>query len=207
MGVARALPAVAAVWVVALGAAVWALWRLETPADRPLVRLDVDLGADAAFPPVGNGSSIAGANGTQALAGAVTPNMDVAVDAVGNVYFASLSTNVIRKISIGPPLPPNTVTVARNTNNIVQVSFFESANHGGIPITGFTASCEGAVASASGTASPINVTYSTPYDGARCRVTATNDQGTHGTLRCALCTQSSAPVLQVSSGTALPAQR
>ncbi len=57
---ARALPwAVAAALLVALGIALWAPWRSETPADRPLVRLDVDLGADAAFPPVGNGSSIA----------------------------------------------------------------------------------------------------------------------------------------------------
>ena len=36
--------------VVALGVALWAPWRSETPTDRPLVRLDVDLGADAAFP-------------------------------------------------------------------------------------------------------------------------------------------------------------
>ena len=46
----RALPAVTALLVVALGVALWAPWRSETPANRPLVRLDVDLGADAAFP-------------------------------------------------------------------------------------------------------------------------------------------------------------
>jgi eukaryotic-like serine/threonine-protein kinase len=46
--VARARPAVAAVLVVALGIALWAPWRSEKPADRPLTRLDVDLGA--AFP-------------------------------------------------------------------------------------------------------------------------------------------------------------
>src|SRR5205085_6562109 len=52
---ARALPwAVRAVSVVALGIAVWAPWRSEKPIDRPLVRLDVDLGADAAFPSASN---------------------------------------------------------------------------------------------------------------------------------------------------------
>jgi len=38
------------VLVVALGIALWAPWRSEKPVDRRLVRLDVDLGADAAFP-------------------------------------------------------------------------------------------------------------------------------------------------------------
>ena len=57
--VERALPAVSAVLVVALGIALWAPWRTEKPVDRPLVRLDVDLGADAAFPVFNNGSSVA----------------------------------------------------------------------------------------------------------------------------------------------------
>jgi len=59
--VARALPAAAAVLIVALGIALWAPWRSEKPVDRPLVRLDVDLGADAAFPNVNNsnGTSVA----------------------------------------------------------------------------------------------------------------------------------------------------
>ena len=58
---ARALPAVAALLVVALGIALWAPWRSEKPIDRPLVRLDVDLGEDAAFPTVNNsnGTSVA----------------------------------------------------------------------------------------------------------------------------------------------------
>ena len=48
---ARALPwAVVAVSVVALGVALWAPWRSETPVDRPLVRLDVDLGANVSLP-------------------------------------------------------------------------------------------------------------------------------------------------------------
>ena len=55
----RALPAVSAVLVVALGIALWAPWRSEKPVDRPLVRLDVDLGADAAFPTFNNGTSLA----------------------------------------------------------------------------------------------------------------------------------------------------
>jgi serine/threonine-protein kinase len=57
--VARALPAVAAILAVALGIALWAPWRSEKPVDRPLVRLDVDLGADLAFPTLNNGSSVA----------------------------------------------------------------------------------------------------------------------------------------------------
>ena len=49
--VARALPwAGAAALFVALSVALWALWRVEKPVDRSLVRLDVDLGADSAFP-------------------------------------------------------------------------------------------------------------------------------------------------------------
>ena len=35
--------------------AVWAPWRAETPVDRPLVRLDVDLGADVSLPLPGAG--------------------------------------------------------------------------------------------------------------------------------------------------------
>ena len=37
--------------VVALGVALWAPWRSEKAVDKPLVRLDVDLGADVALPP------------------------------------------------------------------------------------------------------------------------------------------------------------
>jgi serine/threonine-protein kinase len=55
----RALPAVATILAVALGVALWAPWRSEKPVDRPLVRLDVDLGADLAFPALNFGSSVA----------------------------------------------------------------------------------------------------------------------------------------------------
>jgi serine/threonine-protein kinase len=58
----RALPwVVAAVSVVALGIALWVPRRSETTVDRPLVRLDVDVGADATFPSANviQGSSIA----------------------------------------------------------------------------------------------------------------------------------------------------
>ncbi len=44
--------------VVALGIALWAPWRGTKPADRPLVRLDVDLGADVSLPTPGLVSSV-----------------------------------------------------------------------------------------------------------------------------------------------------
>src|SRR5262252_4570630 len=65
----RAVP-----WVVAATAlvatavvSVWSSWRADTPIDRPLVRLDVDLGADVSLPaPTSVGSSVAiSADGTR----------------------------------------------------------------------------------------------------------------------------------------------
>ena len=50
-----------AVGVLAIVAAIalWALWRVSQPVDRPLVRLDVDLGADVSFPaPSPSGSTV-----------------------------------------------------------------------------------------------------------------------------------------------------
>jgi len=44
--------AAAGVLALALGIALWAPWRSEKPVDRPLVRLDVDLGADVSLPDV-----------------------------------------------------------------------------------------------------------------------------------------------------------
>jgi serine/threonine protein kinase len=58
----RVLPwTVAAALAVAFGVAVWAPWRSEKTTDRPLVRLDVDMGDDAAFPSTNGifGSNIA----------------------------------------------------------------------------------------------------------------------------------------------------
>src|SRR5262245_51204182 len=50
---------VAAVSVVALGISLWAPWRSEKPVDRPLVRLDVDLGSDVSLgSPVGSDAII-----------------------------------------------------------------------------------------------------------------------------------------------------
>jgi serine/threonine-protein kinase len=47
----------AAVLAGALGIALWAPWRAEKAAERPLARLDVDLGADVSFPAPGAGGS------------------------------------------------------------------------------------------------------------------------------------------------------
>ncbi len=56
----RAWPGVAAALAVGLAIAVWAPWRAERPLNRPLVRLDVDLGAGISLPaPNGAGSSVA----------------------------------------------------------------------------------------------------------------------------------------------------
>ncbi len=45
--------------VAALGIALWAPWRAQKPVDRPLVRLDVDLGEDVSLPrPGASGSSV-----------------------------------------------------------------------------------------------------------------------------------------------------
>jgi serine/threonine protein kinase len=52
-------PLVAALLTVALAIALWAPWRAEKPVDRPLVRLDVDLGADVSLPAPTNLSSVA----------------------------------------------------------------------------------------------------------------------------------------------------
>jgi serine/threonine protein kinase len=52
--------AVAGALSIALGISLWALWRATQPVDRPLVRLDVDLGADVSLLPVTSlGSSVA----------------------------------------------------------------------------------------------------------------------------------------------------
>src|SRR5262249_54588339 len=56
----RALPWAVAAMALATTAAVWSSWRAGTPIDRPLVRLDVDLGADVSLPaPTSVGSSVA----------------------------------------------------------------------------------------------------------------------------------------------------
>src|SRR5262249_40495807 len=57
----RALPwAVAATALAAGGGTVWSSRRADKPIDRPLVRLDVDLGADVSLPaPTSSGSSVA----------------------------------------------------------------------------------------------------------------------------------------------------
>jgi len=56
----RALPwAVAATALATTAVAMWSSWRADKPMDRPLVRLDVDLGADVSLPaPASLGSSV-----------------------------------------------------------------------------------------------------------------------------------------------------
>jgi Tol biopolymer transport system component len=60
----RRLPWIAAAGVMTVVAAVsmWAPWRTSQPAERPLVRLDVDLGADVALPGLGSTLNIAGSS-------------------------------------------------------------------------------------------------------------------------------------------------
>jgi serine/threonine-protein kinase len=67
---------VAAVLFLALGLALWAPWRAEEPVDRPLVRLDVDLGEDTVLPSANDlsGSNIAiSPDGTRLLYVSGTP--------------------------------------------------------------------------------------------------------------------------------------
>jgi serine/threonine-protein kinase len=58
-----------AVAVLAAGAAGWALWRATRPIERPLVRMDVDLGPEVALPPIAQipGSVILSPDGTRLL--------------------------------------------------------------------------------------------------------------------------------------------
>ena len=53
----------------------WAPWRVDAPADRPLVRLDVDLGADVSLPaPSSTGSSVViSPDGTRLVFASGTP--------------------------------------------------------------------------------------------------------------------------------------
>jgi hypothetical protein len=58
------LPWIAAVAVAVLAAGVlgFELWRATQPAERPLVRLDVDLGADVSLPTTGNSDNLGASN-------------------------------------------------------------------------------------------------------------------------------------------------
>jgi serine/threonine-protein kinase len=64
----------AGVLAVALGIALWALWRAQKPVDHPLIRLDVDLGADVSLPPVARGNPLAiSPDGTRLVYASGTP--------------------------------------------------------------------------------------------------------------------------------------
>ena len=72
---ARALPwAVAAAFAV-VAMLLWAPWRTQTPVDRPLVRLDVDLGSDVSLPAPGRASSVSiSPDGTRLVYASGTPS-------------------------------------------------------------------------------------------------------------------------------------
>jgi hypothetical protein len=65
----------AGVLAVALSFAPWAPWRSEKPVDRPLVRLDVDLGADVSLPAPGSSgiSVVISPDGTRLVYASGTP--------------------------------------------------------------------------------------------------------------------------------------
>jgi len=74
----RALPWTVAASILGLAVAVvllWASWRAETRVDRPLARLDVDLGADVSLPaPTAGGTSVAiSPDGTRLVYASGTP--------------------------------------------------------------------------------------------------------------------------------------
>jgi serine/threonine-protein kinase len=72
---ARALPwAVAAAFAV-VAMLLWTPWRTQTPVDRPLVRLDVDLGSDVSLPAPGRASSVSiSPDGTRLVYASGTPS-------------------------------------------------------------------------------------------------------------------------------------
>jgi Tol biopolymer transport system component len=72
------MPWIAAlVMTVVAGVALWAPWRAEKPVDRPLMRLDFDLGADVSLAPIAinGGSSVAiSPDGTRVAYSSGTPS-------------------------------------------------------------------------------------------------------------------------------------
>jgi Tol biopolymer transport system component len=70
----RAWFAVAVMILAAFGIALWAPWRAQKPVDRPLVRLDVDLGADVSLPaPLIGGAVAISPDGTRLAYASGTP--------------------------------------------------------------------------------------------------------------------------------------
>jgi trimeric autotransporter adhesin len=122
----------------------------------------------------GNGSATRPANGAPAMSGGVVPDMDIAFDALGNLYFASFTDNHIRKITRSAP-PAPTIGTAVVSNGQVTVSFTAAPFNGGAPVTGYIARCGNATGM--GTTSPITVSGLTTDVIVTCSVQASNYLG------------------------------
>ncbi len=122
----------------------------------------------------GNGTTTRAANGASALSGAVAPEMDIAFDALGNLYFTSFTDNHVRKITRAVPAAP-TIGTATGGANQASVAFTPPPFNGGAPVTGYTATCGSATGT--GTVSPIIVSGLTSGVAVTCSVRATNYLG------------------------------
>jgi alpha-tubulin suppressor-like RCC1 family protein/sugar lactone lactonase YvrE len=122
----------------------------------------------------GNGTTTLAANGASPLSGSVRADVDIAIDAHGDLYLANIGINQIRKITrSGPPAP--TIGTATAASHQITVSFTPAPFNGGAAVTGYTATCGSTTAT--GATSPIVVNglvNGTPYT---CTVFAANAVG------------------------------
>jgi len=148
----------------------------------------------------GNGTNMGGANGSVALAGGVTPNMDVLVDGLGNLYFASYIDNVVRKITLVPPALPTSVLATPGLSSL-SVSFTPAPTNGGIATNSYTVTCGSQ--SNTGTTSPIVVSGLAAGIAVTCTVRAVSVAGAG---QPSVASASTAPLLtQIITFTSLPA--